>query len=90
MSAKSYPQIEEVWVANGTYYPSSTNQRSASFVLNDTVLVYGGFAGGELNLIDRNPPINIAILSGDIGTLNDSLDNSYHVVILNANCTDSH
>src|SRR5262245_5238817 len=36
-----------VWVARGTYKPTSTGSRTASFVLHDGDLIYGGFAGGE-------------------------------------------
>ena len=49
-------------------------------VLAEGVEVYGGFAGTETLLSERNPAANITILSGDIGTLGDPSDNCYHVV----------
>uniref|UniRef100_UPI0015CD898C HYR-like domain-containing protein n=1 Tax=Winogradskyella wichelsiae TaxID=2697007 RepID=UPI0015CD898C len=47
------------------------------------VQLYGGFAGTETTLTARDLSIttNTSILSGDIGTLNDISDNTYHVVI---------
>jgi CHRD domain/Bacterial Ig domain/Ig-like domain CHU_C associated/PKD-like domain len=73
----------EVWVAKGTYKPTNTTTRTIYFNIPNNVIVYGGFAGTEDNLIDRNFRTNISILSGDIGTLNLETDNSYHVVVMN-------
>ena len=42
--------------------------------------VYGGFAGTETLLTDRNLTGNKTILSGDIGAADNSGDNVYHVV----------
>ena len=71
--------IKEIWIADGVYHPSDSN-RTESFALPSDVRVYGGFAGGETLLNQRNPNTNQVILSGDIGVSGDSLDNSYHVV----------
>src|SRR5262249_14970416 len=71
----------EIWVATGTYLPTSGTDRSASFTLKSGVAVYGGFAGTETLLSQRNWATNVAILSGDIATTGTSSDNSYHVVI---------
>ncbi|MCA9951436.1 MAG: hypothetical protein KDE48_17425, partial [Anaerolineales bacterium] len=70
--------VEEVWVATGTYLPGS--ERADSFHLAPSVAVYGGFAGNETERDERNWVSNPTILSGDIGTPNDTSDNSYHVV----------
>ena len=70
----------EIWVADGTYKPSSPSGRSATFQLKNGVAIYGGFAGGEFLLEARDPAVNVTILSGDIGTASDISDNSYHVV----------
>lgn len=81
-------KIEEIWIAGGTYVPDSaglTNPRSASFKLVDNVAVYGGFAGTESLLEERDPVANLTILSGDL-TGNDAPgfanmeENAYHVV----------
>ncbi|MBL7797428.1 MAG: T9SS type A sorting domain-containing protein [Saprospiraceae bacterium] len=71
---------DTIWVAAGVYKPTSTADRSVSFVLNDGVALYGGFAGSETTLNARNFETNKTILSGDIGTPGLTSDNSYHVV----------
>ncbi|MCP4131366.1 MAG: DUF1565 domain-containing protein [bacterium] len=71
----------EVWVAQGTYYPTSDSDRTASFTLVSGVSVYGGFDGTESVLSGRDYETNITTLSGDIDKDNISDDeNSYHVV----------
>lgn len=79
------PIATEVWVAAGTYRPDNSHfhtsgDRSASFVLQNGLTIYGGFAGGETLLSERDPKTNTSTLSGDIGTKGYSSDNSYHVV----------
>ncbi len=71
---------DQVWVAAGTYKPTTTTNRSISFSLKNGVAVYGGFNGTETLLSQRNWVVNVTILSGDIGTPGDDSDNSYHVV----------
>ena len=73
----------EVWVAKGTYKPTNTITRTIYFNIPNNVKVYGGFAGTEDNLIDRNFRTNVTILSGDIGIDKLASDNSYHVVVMN-------
>lgn len=73
----------DIWVAKGTYKPTSTSSRNISFVIPDQVRVYGGFAGNELPSFDlntRNLALDITILSGNIGSLTDTTDNSYSVI----------
>src|SRR5262245_5177688 len=45
---------DQIWVADGRYRPSPSDPL-ASFVLPDGVAVYGGFAGGESSLAQRDP-----------------------------------
>jgi hypothetical protein len=71
---------DQIWVADGTYKPTTGTDREASFVISNDVKVYGGFSGGETELAERNIEQSVTILSGDIGTANDNTDNSYHVV----------
>ena len=71
----------EVWVAKGTYKPTTTITRTIYFNIPTNVKVYGGFAGTENALNDRNFRTNTTILSGDIGTVGVASDNSYHVAI---------
>src|SRR3989337_677929 len=63
-----------IWVAAGTYYPmqnpdttsSSHADRTNTFTLCNGVAIYGGFAGVEIQLEERDWIINLTILSGDI------------------------
>jgi len=76
---------DSIWVTAAHYFPtkaigSSTDPRSKSFILPKSVLLFGGFSGTEITLSQRNSS-KMTTLNGDIGTLNDFLDNSYHVVI---------
>lgn len=71
----------EVWVAEGTYTPGTL--RTSRFALKNGVSVYGGFAGNEINRLQRNPAARETILSGEIGTLL-LTDNVYNVVWANA------
>lgn len=75
----------QIWVAAGTYKPTTGADRTISFVMKNEVAIYGGFAGTETLLSDRNWKLNISILSGDIGAPNDNSDNSYHVIFNNNN-----
>ncbi|MEL7001363.1 MAG: hypothetical protein AAFN93_01375 [Bacteroidota bacterium] len=74
---------DEVWVADGVYFPSSTGNRNHTFLIPSGVKVYGGFQGNELSLEERILDNYHTILSGNIGdnTLNE--DNSFHVVTFN-------
>lgn len=71
----------QFWLAAGTYRPTTTTDRTASFSLSSGVSVYGGFAGTETTLDERQPNQAKTILTGNIGAP-DSLDNSYHVLVL--------
>ena len=71
--------LGEVWVAKGTYKPTSGSDRSISFTTQSGVHLYGGFKGGETTREERNLSSNVTIMSGNIGT-SVSTDNSYHVV----------
>jgi hypothetical protein len=70
----------EVWVAQGTYKPTTTTTRTIYFNIPSNVKVYGGFVGTENDLNTRNFRTNTTTLSGDIGAVDITSDNSYHVV----------
>lgn len=71
---------DTVLVAEGTYRPTNGSDRSKFFVVPSGVVLLGGYpSGGGLPLVDEHK----TILSGDIGTLNDSSDNTYHVIMFN-------
>jgi len=76
---------QEIWVAEGTYRPTSNHNivpsdpRWKHFRLKNGVAVYGGFAGTETTRGARDPVANPVILSGDGGVTGDDSDNCYHV-----------
>ena len=80
---------DAIWVKSGTYLPTEdpfgnpnpSNSRDKTFTLKNGVKIYGGFAGTETLLSQRNWTTNVTTLSGDLGTLNSLSDNAYHVVI---------
>ncbi|RCR67253.1 choice-of-anchor Q domain-containing protein [Larkinella punicea] len=74
----------EVWVAGGTYKPTTGTDREIYFRMRNNVAIYGGFVGTEANRSER-PAIDLTTpssttLSGDIGAARDPRDNSYHVI----------
>ena len=83
----------KVWVAEGVYVPGGAGARTVTFQLENGVRVYGGFAGTESSLSQRDWETHVTILSGDIDG-NDTTDalgvvthtdhitgsNAYHVV----------
>jgi len=95
-------KVKQIWVAGGTYKPmyspedganfGTDKSRDNAFLLVKDVKVYGGFAGTESILANRDLTLvtNQSILSGDIDgndVLNNGLsatingNNSYHVVV---------
>ncbi|MCP4439018.1 MAG: choice-of-anchor D domain-containing protein, partial [Aureispira sp.] len=70
---------DTILVAAGTYTASSSD-RTAAFDVQSGVMIYGGFAGGETQLSQRNWAANPTIMSGDIGAQGNNSDNSYNVV----------
>ncbi len=80
---------DQIWVKAGTYMPtedpfgstSPVDARDKTFYLKNGVKLYGGFAGTETLLANRNRQTNVTTLSGDIGTLGTNTDNCYHVIL---------
>lgn len=80
---------DQIWIASGTYKPSTTGVRTQSFNVPSGVGLYGGFVGTEATLADRTSAASATILSGDLlGNDNGNrarteptrLDNTYNVV----------
>lgn len=81
----------EIWVAAGTYKPTADGNREAYFKMRNGVAIYGGFAGTETALNQRNISANTTILSGDLNgddltsgtggnvSFTNNFENSYHV-----------
>ena len=85
---------DEIWVAAGTYNPSSyydranTDARNKHFRLINGVKLYGGFAGTESAVSQRVANTNETILSGDLSgddtystvPPGNITDNCYHII----------
>ncbi len=77
-------QYKDVWVKGGTYYPYNNGSgRTRTIVVSRSQRLYGGFAGNETSLSQRNIPQHPTILSGDLGTQGNRSDNAYHIITLN-------
>jgi predicted outer membrane repeat protein len=70
---------QQIWVAKGTYYPTTGTDRQASFQITDGVQLFGGFIGTEQSPKERDLTQNQSILSGHIGSASIN-DNSYNVI----------
>jgi hypothetical protein len=86
----------EIWVQAGTYKPTSGTDRAISFVLRSDLEIYGGFAGTETSISQRNIAANPTILTGDLfgndgpcGSFTCMAENSYHVVRADATVSSS-
>ena len=74
---------DEVWVKAGLYKPSATGVRTASLNLKNGVAIYGGFAGSETLLSQRDWLANPTTITGDLADNDGSAiytENSYHVL----------
>lgn len=74
----------EIWVAQGTYYPDegtgiTNNDRNATFQLKNGVALYGGFVGNETQLSERDWETNVTTLSKDINHNGTHTGNSFSV-----------
>ncbi len=69
--AEFFPgQVNEIWVAAGTYRPMkrlvANDPRSVTFQIIDGVSMFGGFAGDENSIEERDLETNVTTLSGDL------------------------
>ena len=58
---------KEIWIAKGTYKPSSTGNSSEYFLLTPNTSYLGGFSGWETSKSERNTAVNNVVISGDLG-----------------------
>jgi hypothetical protein len=75
----AYSYGSQIWVAEGTYKPTIPAE-DPTFQLLDGVPIYGGFAGIETALSQRNWLTNETFLSGDWDNDDIVYDNSSYVV----------
>lgn len=74
------PDVDEIWIADGTYRPYYEVARTAGYAIRPGVKLYGGFQGNETSIDQRIYGAFPTILSGDIGTIGVASDNVYHVL----------
>ena len=87
-SALSSASTDDIWIAAGTYLPGgAAPDQDSQFFINSPKTLYGGFAGTEAMLSERDVMANPTILSGDLqgddisGNLNDNrTDNVIRIV----------
>jgi hypothetical protein len=56
---------KQIWIAKGTYKPGTA--QADYFPITANTSYYGGFAGNETSLSQRNTSANPVIISGDLG-----------------------
>ncbi len=76
---------DQIWVCQGIYTPTqctscSYDDRNTSFVIPDSVEVYGGFAGVENSLSERDFSEMKTVLSGDIDSDGAPENNAFTIV----------
>ena len=76
---------DQIWVAAGTYIPTTTGDRSISFKLESGLKIYGGFPAEGGTWEDRDWNLHPTILSGDLDgddgeDFANNEENSYHVL----------
>lgn len=85
--ARRYENVQEIWVAEGVYTPHTTS-RDSSFVLSDSIKIFGGFIGIEETREERTADAELVVLSGDINTPDTLSDNSYHTIGIASSCVE--
>ena len=63
----------EIWIAEGRYRPGSPNRPYSAFILPPGVSLYGGFAGNEVSVEQRDPLAHVSVLTGDL-SLDDTVN----------------
>ena len=78
--SRRYQNITQIWIAQGTYFPTAGSNRFAQFDIPSNIWIGGGFEGVEIDSSQKEHSLYPVYLSGNIGAPLDSLDNSYHVL----------
>jgi len=68
-AAAEFPEdvLKEIWIAAGTYKPSTSANSDEYFLLAANTNYIGGFAGSETAKSHRNVAANKVIISGELG-----------------------
>jgi len=82
------PCSDTVKIMQGIYKPTMGNNRDGAFVINRKMILLGGYElTASPSETSRNADDYPTVLSGDIGVVGDTTDNSY--IILQVNNTDT-
>lgn len=79
----NYDTNDQIWVANGMYIPQnevtlpSAGNSKKTFHIDKDVQIYGGFAGTETSITERDIANNPTLLSGDIN--GDDVDDNFEM-----------
>jgi hypothetical protein len=85
--AGRYENVQEIWVAEGVYAPHAS-RRDTSFILRDSIKIFGGFLGIESTREERTANAELVFLSGDINVPDTLWDNSYHTLQIHGSCVE--
>ena len=78
--ANQCSSIAAIHVAKGTYKPTNDAGRDSTFAIyRGGLKIDGGYPTGGGT---KNTAANQTVLSGDIGAISDSTDNSYHILVI--------
>ena len=83
--ALNVPRVSAIYVAQGTYRPTTESDRDARFEPAENAKIYGGFPTGGADFAARNPEAYPTILSGEIGDAGILTDNSRHIMVITRN-----
>ncbi len=67
------PANTSFWIAGGTYKPHTSSKDSSFYIYNRRIDLYGGFAGTETSISERNISGNPTVLSGAVHPSDSSL-----------------
>lgn len=73
-------EADSILIAAGIYHPALDSDPTFSFLIPDSTFLFGGFPVGGGTFGERDPEMHLSTMSGDIGTLNQSTDNTYYVL----------
>ncbi|PQJ79695.1 T9SS type A sorting domain-containing protein [Polaribacter porphyrae] len=81
-TVKDCATLTTIYVAEGTYYPTSGTDRTIYFDITFNVNIYGGFSptNGAIDLASRNATTYKTSLSGNIGNTSIATDNSLSIL----------
>ncbi len=81
-SAKTNTAILQLWIKAGNYFPTTDGDKLKYLEITRNLKVYGGFAGTESAILNRDLQTNVTTISGNIGNAASTSDNSHHLLVI--------